>query len=188
MQTRQEVEAIFMKARGNLLAIVVFSSINVILTALNINLNFLFSATIPTGIVYFGQGVSNGLGGSPVAVLIFAVIAMLFVGVFGLCYLLSKKMKGFMLVALILFILDTLWLAWLLSRAFDAEAFLNIAFHAWVLYYLVIGTKAWLDLKRLPPAEETPDAAEAAGTDTAVEAAGTDTAAEATSTDNNEIQ
>jgi len=57
-----------------------------------------------------------------------------------------------MLVALILFVLDALIMLGILWLAQDfSGAIWNIAFHAWILFYLITGTVAWAKLRHVRP-------------------------------------
>lgn len=153
MKKRSEVEVNFNKSRSNLLLVIVFSVLNVILTLVNAGINFLFSATFPMFVVGLGQAFSDKSGDN--AYLIIAVIvAFILIACYGVCYLLSKKHKAFIVVALVFFSIDTLFLLWILSLGIDYSAIFDIAFHVWVVYSLIIGVKAWLDLKKLPLNEE----------------------------------
>lgn len=153
MQKRSEVEMNFNKSRNNLRLVIAFSVINVVLTLVNSGINFLFSATFPMFVVGLGQAFSNDTGNN--AFLIIAVIvAFIIIGCYCVCYLLSKKHKAFIVIALVFFSLDTLFLLWILSLGIDFNAIIDIAFHVWVIYSLIIGVKAWSDLKKLPLNEE----------------------------------
>ena len=153
MQKRSEVEMIFNKSRGNLLFVIVFSVVNVILTLVNSGINFLFSASFPMFVVGLGQAFLDQSGDNAFLI-ISVIVAFLIIACYGICYLLSKKYKVFLSIALVLFSIDTLFLLWILSLEIDSSAIINIAFHIWVLYYLIIGVKAWSDLKKLPLNEE----------------------------------
>lgn len=150
MQKRANAEMKFSKSRNNLLAVVAFSVVNVILTLAGSGVSFLFSATFPMFSVEIGDLLAKQSGNK--AYLTAAVIvAFIAIGFYFVCFLFSKEHKTFILVALVLFGLDTLLLLWILSSsAFDISALIDVAFHAWVLYYLIIGVKAWSDLKNLP--------------------------------------
>ena len=169
MKTRQEVEAKFFRTRQMLIPLIVLSVFNVLLAALDSTFYLLFAATIPMAIVESGLAASGAM-----AVLIALGIALAVIGLYGLCYWLSKKWNGFMLVALVLFLLDTLYLLLIFTMTFDLGFFLDLIIHAALLYYLVIGTKAWIDLMRLPLVDETMDVVEVVEDDAVIEAISTD--------------
>ena len=149
MQKRSEVEAKFEVSRRNLLSVVIFSVINVLLVLLNTQLSFLFSATCPMFVVQIGQGLSED-SGDTLFLLIATVISFVIVAFYLVCYFLTKKHRVFMLIALILFSLDTLFLVWTMTLMFELSDLIDIAFHIWIMYYLVVGIKAWVKLKKLP--------------------------------------
>ena len=134
----------FNRARNNLLAVVVLTAVNLLLLTMDINFHFFFSAFAPQVLLvvleeFFGP--AFGL----IAAL--ACTALYFVG-----YLLSKRYRVFMLVALILFGIDALiMLGGLFMTGAVSEFIFNIAFHGWILFYLITGTIAWAHLRRVTP-------------------------------------
>ena len=155
----------------NLLLVVAFTAINLILLITNANSYFLFSAFVP----YFIAGLGMMLCGrfpeeyyEGMEELTFfdnSVFAVLLIIAFALTllYLLawfmsSKNRSGWLVFALVFFAIDTVGMIFIDGISF--EAILDIAFHGWVIYYLVIGINAAKKLKELPPEEElTPEAA-----------------------------
>lgn len=148
-------ESTFAAARSNLLMVVAFTAVNLILTLVNADLYFLFSATVPQFILGIGYAFE-----STTAIAVAAVIAFLGAGVYLLCWWLSKKHRGWMVVALILFALDTL--ASLGMLLLDGTMFIDLLFHVWVLYYLISGTVAMVKMKNQPEQPEMPVYAEGA--------------------------
>jgi len=134
----------FNKARNNLLAVVAFTSINLLLIAFEINLSFLFSAFVPQVLQVIVHEFNNMLAG--------LVVGLLAASVYALCYVLSKRWGVFVLVALILFLIDALLMLGFifLTGAFGDYIF-NVIFHAWILYYLITGTMAWANLRHVTP-------------------------------------
>lgn len=132
----------FGRARNNLLLVVAFTTINLILAAFESGFFFLFSATMPTIIFEFI--------GAPVGI----ILAFGGVLIYLICWLLAKKYRAFILVALILFSIDTIVFFILLfgvMAAFEIGYLLEIAFHAWVMFYLITGTMAWVRLMKVTP-------------------------------------
>ena len=148
MQKRMLLERKFEIARRNLLSVVIFSAINVLLVLANTNLSFLFSATFPLFVAGFGQAWTQE-SGEPVFLLVAAAISIVVIGLYLLFYLLTKKRKGAIIGALVLFSLDTLFLVLLVLPGFDFSVLINVAFHIWIMYYLITGTRAWSGLKNL---------------------------------------
>lgn len=153
MKSHTELEQRFLRSRNNLLLVIAFTTVNVFLLLLNTDLSFLFSATFPIFFVGIGQ-VFTEQTGSNAFLLIGTVIAFISIALYAVCYFLSKKRKVFILVALVLFVLDTLLLLWLSLLEFEVSSLIDIAFHVWILYYLIIGVAAWSGLKKLPPEQE----------------------------------
>lgn len=127
-------------ARANLLLALAFTVVNIILflSAFHNHSDsftyFLFSASLPyySVVFYYAE-----LG---VTVIIAAVLML---AVYLLCYFFSKKSYGWMIAALVFFCLDSLYLVFLALS--NAEIFmdfiLDIAFHAFVLFYLIQGVR-----------------------------------------------
>jgi len=110
---------------------------------------FPFSASIPQIMIAFGDGLSQGLGFGSLY-LIGIIFALLLIGVYFGMYLLSKKSIAGMVVATILFCIDTLVVALSAIVFGSIDLVINILFHAWVLYYLFASLNAYSKLKKLP--------------------------------------
>ena len=137
----------FKSARGNLLLVALFSAINLLLIASDANFYMLFSASVPLYIF----AVFRELGLASIGL----AAALVGVGIYFLFWVLSKRNRVFMLVAMILFALDTLLLLGISFYGnFEFSSLLDIAVHAWVLFYLITGTAAWAKLKNVTPEEE----------------------------------
>lgn len=144
-------------ARHNLLIIVAFTVINCFATLTDTY--FLFSAFIPMAFVQMALFVRsdeffadmpdiNPQEMAPIADVIgFILIAIAVVGIllYLLCWLFSKKRRGWLIVALVLFSLDT---AFLLLN-FDISVIVDILFHGYIIYSLVTGVIAAGKLRTL---------------------------------------
>lgn len=121
-------------ARSNLLLVVAFTAINLVLQVIESDMYFVFSASIPLFLTVVGGELAILMETeAPYITSIVAAVAI--IGIYLLCYFLSKKARGWMIGALVLFSLDSLFL--LLN--FSADAVIDLLFHAWVLYYLILG-------------------------------------------------
>lgn len=133
----QQLEARYKGARGNLLAVVLFTLLNILLLISNSNTFFLFSAYIPYALIdlgmlfcglypveYYGEyfPISETFGPSVFAVVVIAAIPLI---VYFLAWIFSKKNKV-----------------------------------GWVIVSLSMGISAGSKLKKLPPEEETDEAKE----------------------------
>jgi len=124
-------------ARGNLILMAGITLINLILFAAESDFSLLFTASLPLILFLFER----------------TVFAFILVGAYIVLWVLSKKMRFFMPVALGLFIVDVGALIWLFTLVeFDASFLLNIAFAVWISFYLIIGTRSWFILRKLDPA------------------------------------
>ncbi len=135
-------------ARSNLLLMVGLTVVNVVLFLLGTETMLLFSATVPYLAVMTGVFTEN----TPflIATIIFAAIIL---GLYLLCWAFSKKHYGWMITALVLFILDTLVMGGIYLSAGDFSGVLDVLIHAWVLYYLIIGVKSGHTLQKLASEE-----------------------------------
>jgi len=142
----------FTRARGNLLLVVTFTLINILLLAFESDFYLLFSATVPMIVLEFFME-EAAISGIPVYTTIGIIIALFGVLVYFVFWLLSKRVRAFILISLIVFAIDTLLFVMLIAGAFLLDgwfepAFLiDLAFHAWILFYLITGTVAWAKLK-----------------------------------------
>lgn len=158
----------YQSARHNILLVVAFTLINIILLVTNSNSYFLFSASIPYFIVDLGMllcgkypqeyyvGELAGIGTLNDT---FFVVTLVVAAVILLLYLLSwifckKPRVGWMIFALVFFVIDTIGMLYLMGISTDA--ILDIVFHGWVIVSLISGVTAYFKLKKLPEEEEVP--------------------------------
>jgi len=146
----------FSRARSNLLLVIAFTVVNLILVLANADLFFLFSATVPTIILVIAMDLAIDFGNS--VLLVGVAIAFACVLVYGASWLFSKKKRGFILLALIFFIIDTLAFTGIVvidmilsGDIFNFSFIIQVGFVIWILYYLITGTSAWLKLRKYDP-------------------------------------
>ena len=143
--------------RYSLLLIVVFTVVNVLMVVLDSSTYFLFSASVPYYLTLYCKGIDNGfVGGSwpengpytIAALIISAVILLLFL----LCWRLSKKRPGWLIPAVVLFVLDTLALAWCTFNIVNDPAgnIVDFVFHFWAVFELIRAIVCNGKLKKLP--------------------------------------
>lgn len=125
---RTKYEAQYVRARGNLLAMLLLTLANVVLMIAEAQVSFLFSAILPQVAVTYGWYLDAWLGGSTYTWIAY-VISVIIIGIFALSYFLSKKHRGWMTAALVLFSMDCLvlvigftWALW--SRIFWISPFM----------------------------------------------------------------
>ena len=155
-------------SRMNLLLVVAFSAINLLLLTFNVDYYLLFSAAVPYYVTLYAKLLCGMLpeeyyGGEyeamaaegffPESVFYAALaIAVIAIAVYLICFLLSKNGKsGWLVFALVFFIADTVGL---LMLADIASSIIDLLFHAWVIYYLVLGISAKSKLKQIPEEKE----------------------------------
>lgn len=162
---RYRLEQKYKLCRGNLIAMVAFTVVNVAFCIFGVDLYFLFSAYIPLfcvdlGNLLTGRYPAETYTGDFEGMNIFndtffyvtVVIALALITVYFLCWLLSKKHKvAWLIVALSLFAADTAGMVFLGGLSWDN--IIDILFHIWVLYYLIIGVVAHFKLRKLDEQE-----------------------------------
>ena len=135
-------------ARSNLLLMLVLTAVNIVLLFTSADLMLLFSATIP----YVSTIVAMELFAYGYDVIGYGYVAATVIplALYLVCWILSKKKVGWMITAFVLFILDTIYMAYIYISAGDASGILDVVIHALVLYYLFVGVKSGLALKNQP--------------------------------------
>jgi hypothetical protein len=140
---------IFEKSRNNLLSVIIFTVINLILTYFDASVNFLFSATLPQFILEIGKAMNSEME-SNVLIIVGLIIAFIIIIPYFIFWILARRVRVLILVALIFFSIDSLLLLYLIfNTEFNFSVLLEIAFHVWILYYLINGVKAWYKLRSI---------------------------------------
>ena len=152
-------------SRMNLLLVVAFTAINLILLVTNANSYFLFSAFVPyfiatLGMIWCGrfpeeyyEGVEDMVFLDNSVFVVLFIISLVLTALYLLAGILSNKNRvGWLIFALVFFGIDTLGMLFINGIAFDA--ILDVVFHGWVIYYLILGISAHNKLKNLPPEAE----------------------------------
>jgi len=132
-----------------LLAVIAFSVINLILTALDAGIYFLFFTTIPQFVFELGRIMYFGTG-AIIFMIIGLIIAFICIVPYFVFWLLAKRVRILILVALIILGIDTFVLLYFITGVeFQFSSLLDIAFRVWILYYLINGTKAWAKMSSI---------------------------------------
>ena len=158
----------YLAGRNNLLLVIIFTVISMVTYYLD-GSYFYFSAYVP--MIVFAvfadySWIAGGdtefaeyLGydaefvetlqtvGAGTWLIIGAVIGLLMLSVYFVCWLLSKKHPAALTVTAVLFGLDCA----LILLNFSVTAILDILFHAWVMYYLINAIISNNKLNKLPP-------------------------------------
>lgn len=156
----------------NLLLVVVFTIINLVLLATNADSYFLFSAFIPYFITslgmflcgrfpeYYYEDIEEMMFLENSIFVVLLIISIILTLLYLLAWFMSSKNRaGWLVFALVFFGFDTLGM--LVLNGISFETVIDIVFHGWVIYYLVLGIHAHKKLKELPLEEEAPITEEA---------------------------
>ena len=129
--TRIALTATFERCRHNIIWIVAVTVISLLLATADVSI-FFFTAIVPMMMYEIGGSVSGILS------------ALSILALYITCWLLAKKNRGFIAVALGMFTIDTIVM--IIVVLSDPSAIVNLAFHAFIMVYLVRGTIAWRKL------------------------------------------
>lgn len=164
LSEREILEQKYNRSVANLLVVILFSVVNIVLLVAKSDTYFLFSAFIPYllanyGMYFCGMFPEEYYYDMPETefvdtsfLVITLVIAAVIILMYFLCWLFARKKKvGWLIFALVLFSIDTV--SMLVLTEFAVESFIDIAFHAWVLFYLISGIVNYSKLKKLPEEE-----------------------------------
>ncbi len=168
---RAAYEQKYNTSRFNLLLTFAFTAINLCLLVTNANSYFLFSAFVPYYIAGLGmmlcgrfpaefyEGEIEGAVFLPDTVFtILLIVSIVCTLLYLFSWFMSRKQRaGWLIFALVLFVIDTA--AMLLLNGIALDSIIDILFHAWVIYYLALGIHASRKLKSLPPDDGTVPAA-----------------------------
>lgn len=166
--SRPALTKTFQTARANLLLMAVLSAINCIFAFLQGSIYLPFCCLAPYMLVSDGlymtgkmpedyyedwaeyYGDMGFLGDEYLVVL--TVISAIIILAFVLCFLLSSKPRlAPLIVSLVLYGLDALYVLYYTVIYLDPSMIIDIVFHAWVIFYLISGIIAVTKLRRLPP-------------------------------------
>lgn len=190
LSPRTTLENQYKTARINLLVAIAFTLINIGMIFLGGGTYFLFSIAVPYilalwGALWCGKLPEEWYEGEqmefmdPAVMVVMLVIAAIILALYALCFFMSKKNKnGWFVFALVLFSIDTAAMVLILGIG---NSIADLIFHAFVIYYLVLGIRVPNKLKALDEAEAAAEAAQAAAeaAQAAAEAAKTAEAAKA---------
>ena len=122
--------------RSNLLLVVAFTAVNMVLALVGGNVYFLFSSYPPYLLTLFAQQFYYLTGDLAIAAGLLAA-AVVLVLVYLLCWGLSKRRRGWMIVAAVLFAVDTAMLLVDMVAILQTSLLVDMAFHVWVLVVLI---------------------------------------------------
>ncbi len=135
----------YASARYDLLIMIVLTVVNIVMMFTGSESMMLFSASIPYYLVGSGYWYNDK------EMLIFGlVVAAVCLIIYLICWIMSKKKYQWLIVATILFILDSAYMAWIYIASGELESgIFDMVIHALVLYYLIAGIITGKKLKSL---------------------------------------
>ena len=145
MTPRQLLEQKFKSARSNLLIVIILTVVNIALLIGGSETFMLFSASIP----YYAVGLP-AIWGEYELFLVGCVLAAIILALYLVCWLLSKKRPGWLVVALVMFIVDTLALIGLYVLIGEMSGIMDLLIHAYVVYSICVGISSAKKLKTMP--------------------------------------
>ena len=148
--SRGYLEKSFNSSRSTLIGVLLFTVINLVLLVAQSERYFLFSASVPYYLTVLGM-VMDSWGGSGYMITALVISAVILV-VYLVAWLLSKKRRGWLTAAAVLFTIDTVALVWF-SIALLENPLVNImdlVFHVLVLWQLFQGVRAGKKLREMP--------------------------------------
>lgn len=158
-------EALMAKAksgRHSLLLIIIFTIINLVMVLLDSGTYFLFSASVPYYVTLLFKALENGFssgawvnGPATIGALVFSFVVLT---LYFLCWLLSDKHRGWLITALVLFIIDTIAMMVFCRLLYDDPLpnVVDLVFHMWAIVELFQAIRARKKLQQLPFPKEDP--------------------------------
>lgn len=148
LSPREQMEKRYKSARMNLLLAIILTVVNVVLLLAGSDSMLLFSISVPFYAVILGYA----MGGS-VMLTTGCVIAVVMLTVYLLCWIFSKKHKGWLIAALVLFVVDTIVMGLMYLWLGDISGILDVVIHGLVIFYLAMGIYSAGELKYMPEEE-----------------------------------
>ncbi|MDE5604549.1 MAG: hypothetical protein K2I73_03075 [Eubacterium sp.] len=152
MQEIEKLQKRINTAKTSIILVAVLTIANTVLIAINSDMVFTFSAYVPQLVTFIFADMAADMQeksylyiGIAIAILMALIYVALWLG--------AKKKNVFIIVALVLFGIDSAVLLYDISSYFQASYFIDIAFHAWVIYDLILGIIAYSKLKKIPVEE-----------------------------------
>lgn len=161
--SREYQENLFKSGRSNLLLVLIFTVINLVMLLIGSENYWLFSAVIPYYLTLFGMVWDGAVIGTLTITAL--VISAIILAAYLASWILSKKRSGWLIVALVLFALDTLGMIGLMIlMGFGVmDMLFDVIFHAWVIIGLVRACMAAKKLKEMPETAENPQPFQTSG-------------------------
>ncbi len=134
--SKRRIPEVYQIARSNLLALMILTAINVAMALLGQDIYFLFTNYLAYVLAVYAA-VFHVVSGDGIYLAMGIILPLLVLVPYFLCWLLSKKRRGWMITAMLLFILDTGILTGSLVSDFSAARLPDLFFHILILFYLI---------------------------------------------------
>ena len=131
----------YKRARGSLLGMMLLTVINTVLAAVGSLTYFVFSDYLAYSLALSGRLYYED-SGLTLYIVMGCVFAALVLLPYLLCWIFSKKRRGWLIAALVLFSIDTVMLVWDALMFMEIAFVLDIAFHIWLIVELILGIRA----------------------------------------------
>ncbi len=151
----------YKSARLELLIVIAFTVLNIVMYFLETSTVMLFSAMIPFLAVFYGNGfeIDPEIGFSLGTELGLAIAAIC-LATYLLCWLLSKKNHVWLIVAAVLYGLDSVIMVYFYyEMEILSDSIIDIVIHCLVMYYFIAGAIVGKDLKKLESQAQIPQEA-----------------------------
>lgn len=130
------IESQYNSGRSNLLLMLILTGVNIVLVLAEADLMFLFTAMLPYAATLLAP--YGGLLGIIDEVPCIIAYAVLPVVAWLACWLLSKNNRIWMVIATVLFALDSVYLvSFIMEYGFETSLLLNIVFHVYLLFVFI---------------------------------------------------
>jgi len=148
MTQKQRYIRQIISGRSNLMMMMALTGINIILYALKTSISFPFSAFLPELSLLLGV-LNYGETGSILILLLGTGGFVILAGIYIMCYIKTKTNTNWFKTALVLFAVDTIAYLYFMAPLMDITTIIDLLFHVWLLYYLVMAVDAGSKLKKL---------------------------------------
>ena len=141
----------YKRARSSLLLMMLFTVINTVQAAMGSLSYFVFSDYLAYYCALFGRAFYEE-SGLTLYIVVGCAFAALILVPYLLCWIFSKKRRGWLIAGLVLFIVDTLaLLGFSVVLEMLADNILDFVFHGWAIFELIAAWKADKKLEEMPP-------------------------------------
>ncbi len=146
----------YRRARGGLIGMILLTVVNGIQAAVGSSTYYLFSSYISYIFALYGWELSQTLGDQRYLIVGLVEAALVLIP-FLLCWIFSKKRRGWLIAAFVLFCIDTAAVLVDAVTTLHMGYLLDLAFHIWLLVEMFVGIRSGkqaLEEEKNPPQQE----------------------------------